>query len=1012
MILNLSQSSFSKYLLSLFILGIFLWTLSTPLYGQIPGLKTYTELDGFPGSTGYLISQDQRGFIWVGSNNGVARFDGRSFEVFDTDDGLQDKEILVTIPSGDSSVLFSALLNNFAYYKDGEVHAFDEKPGFNALHNEHLNNAFLDKTTGSTWLSDDYNEGLVYRFSQGRLEQIEIDIQEPFFIEQVFDNKLFIQLFNPGQVSKCRLGIYDLLTNEYWPICNGNVEPGSFSATTCNSSGTYAALMLKDQRTIAVYSIEDYQRMEPLAEYSSDKVISQVFFDDYDQLWLLFNKGGFAYCGKAGTNLQKSPPIVLLPNYTINHVFVDRDKNIWITTRANGLLYISEKHWISARTLSQLDLPNYSPWALATIGDDAVLVSYHKSSIISKISRQQSRPLLDGGPLVKGFRCILPFADGLVLGSQNGLEISWYTKSGFEKNPKNVPQYSTLKDISFDGNGNILAASHQNAIRVHINRDQQKFEQLEILFEGRTTCIEEVSNGILLVGTPNGLYKSYKGCGPWTTTSKSLSENIHVTDLFEFRRGTVLVGTNTRGLFSYTIDKDVAKPLLKEGPLQNACVHQIYQHDNVLWLATDKGIFQLLQNSNGEINNYHQLTFFDGLPSNDVSSICIMHDTLYAATAMGMGIFPKKSLLEPNSKPVTIWINRASFGDSVVHFPKRLSLDYPNTDVKLSLSTIAFKTFGQLGYQFRIKGLGNRWIATEGTDIHLNYLPPGQHQLEITPLDKTGVLNNSTRVTLSIDVLPAFWQTWWFRTLAWLSGILVITLIARLWTTSYKRKLHKKTQQKKRLATLELEAIKAQINPHFISNCLNSVQYLHLKKQYEEASRYLDLFAKLIHQTMQYSQETFIPIQDEVDYLHNYLELEKMRFKENLHYEITVDNEVNAEQLIPAMMLQPYVENSVKHGIPELPDRGEIRVQFLNAGEGRIRVLIKDSGSEKRTSSEARERKPLGFRLSQDRVEAYKQLFQLDIEVSIKKNENSELPYQGTEVDLLIHPIGHAESLV
>lgn len=148
--------------------------------------------------------------------------------------------------------------------------------------------------------------------------------------------------------------------------------------------------------------------------------------------------------------------------------------------------------------------------------------------------------------------------------------------------------------------------------------------------------------------------------------------------------------------------------------------------------------------------------------------------------------------------------------------------------------------------------------------------------------------------------------------------------------------------------TLELEraALQAQMNPHFIFNCLNSIQGFIATNDKERATSFLAQFARLIRQTLEHSFQKEVSLEDEVAYLHNYLSLEHLRFRDIFRYEIRVNESMNLyETALPSMLVQPFVENAIVHGMKgKAKGEGLIGVHFEPYGNG-IRISISDNGS-------------------------------------------------------------------
>ncbi len=119
-------------------------------------MKVYTQLDGYPGTVGYVMYQDEKGFMWIGTDNGAVVFDGKRFKVIDDRLGLIDKEILVAIPAKGGRVVFSPLLNNLSYYENGKVTTASQDKQLGLLENKTLNHAYKDIATGIVWISDNF----------------------------------------------------------------------------------------------------------------------------------------------------------------------------------------------------------------------------------------------------------------------------------------------------------------------------------------------------------------------------------------------------------------------------------------------------------------------------------------------------------------------------------------------------------------------------------------------------------------------------------------------------------------------------------------------------------------------------------------------------------------------------------------------------------------------------------------------------------------------------------------
>lgn len=222
------------------------------------------------------------------------------------------------------------------------------------------------------------------------------------------------------------------------------------------------------------------------------------------------------------------------------------------------------------------------------------------------------------------------------------------------------------------------------------------------------------------------------------------------------------------------------------------------------------------------------------------------------------------------------------------------------------------------------------------------------------------------------------------------------------------RKLQLDIEYSKKLAEIELKAIRAQINPHFIFNCLNSIQLFVMQRDFEHAQRYLSDFSYLIRKTLDFSRRNFISLADEITYLNTYLGLEKMRFEQKMSYEIVVDPTIAAAELeVPAMLLQPYVENAVKHGMNN-DERvtGLLVINFRMIASDMLECVIEDNGIGIERSRALRSLPPhhqsSGMEISLNRAELLNKMYNTDIQIEIIDKSRKQANNSGTIIRILI----------
>ena len=204
----------------------------------------------------------------------------------------------------------------------------------------------------------------------------------------------------------------------------------------------------------------------------------------------------------------------------------------------------------------------------------------------------------------------------------------------------------------------------------------------------------------------------------------------------------------------------------------------------------------------------------------------------------------------------------------------------------------------------------------------------------------------------------------------------------------------KKVQVKNK--KIELQSLRREMNPHFIFNSLNSVNQFIATNNELEANQYLTKFSKLMRGVMENSTEDFIPFQQELDLLQNYLSLEKTRFTDKFNFDISVDENLNQQNLlIPGMLIQPFLENAIWHGLRYRTEKGFLKLHFEKENQY-LKIAIKDNGigieeSKKQKTIHQKNREGRGMKNTLERIKLLNDLYKKDIRCSIKDSDNGVL---------------------
>lgn len=350
----------------------------------------------------------------------------------------------------------------------------------------------------------------------------------------------------------------------------------------------------------------------------------------------------------------------------------------------------------------------------------------------------------------------------------------------------------------------------------------------------------------------------------------------------------------------------------------------------------------------------------------------------------------------------------AVYSGKVTSFPEvnngRVQLDYNQNTIGISFSAIEYLFPERVQYAFRLLGLNSDWRFSDykSREIVYSNLSPGKHTFQL----KAQILGGnwqSEPVELIIIITPPFWKTWWFRILAGLFLAGIVFFFIRRQIANVRRKEQQKSLHEKELLELEAKALRAQMNPHFIFNSMNSIKSLINKNENEKAANYLTTFSKLIRTLFQNSDKREVSLYEELQTCKFYTQLEKMRFADKLEFVFNIDETIDLKDFkVPALILQPFIENAIWHGLIPKEAGGKVVISATRSNEG-IKFIIDDNGIGREQSKQFKPQyeatyQSKGIGLTQSRLELDKLLNEREDTISIIDKKNELGQSEGTKV--------------
>ena len=417
--------------------------------------------------------------------------------------------------------------------------------------------------------------------------------------------------------------------------------------------------------------------------------------------------------------------------------------------------------------------------------------------------------------------------------------------------------------------------------------------------------------------------------------------------------------------------------------------------DDYVWMSTPNGLVKCETSS----MNCKQYFTYDGLEAKGTESNFFQdeQEKIYIGYTGGFHIFDPQQLQQKNTPLPKVLIHSFTLqgkefkGD--INDVKELHLQYDETPINFEFAALGFTDNPFIQYAYKLEGLDNDWIYT-GTKRYAAYsaLKGGQYVLRIKAANRNGTWNENA-FRLTIIVHPPFWETWWFTTLA----VLVLVTVIFVFVRKRIARIRKEAMLKQLKAEAEMKALRAQMNPHFIFNCMNTIDaYIH-QNNTAKASGFLNKFSQLIRATLENSQYPFISLRKEMEALQLYITLEEQRHNNNFTYRLEIpDSILSKGYKIPPLLIQPYVENAILHGLRHKAGDGLLKITFSEK-ENYLCCTIEDNGiGRKAAAAISAEKKlhshqSLGTKISSNRLEAINYLHQVSSSVEITdKNNNGE----------------------
>ncbi|MBL7766361.1 MAG: histidine kinase [Chitinophagaceae bacterium] len=922
--------------------------------------RHYGGADGLVCNTIYSILQDEQQFIWVSTDNGVYRFDGQVFQRFSTANGLPDNDILGMAEDLSGRLWLSCYNAHLCYIQHQKIFTSQNDPDLAKLKTRSYLR-FITQRKDHVIFKEDVQPDLYRIDAGGKISAMNLKgdlilLQDYYLIRYLDEILLYnfqLKLLDRIKVSSRKDILAYVSENRF--IISSNGQASLFDIN-------HQQIQTRSKQALTI-SIENRY-------YAQGK------------LWIETQPGILTAFDK---DLQPHSELALsVGNVTINSLFCDAQGGYWIGTQGDGLIYFPP-HAIKILNEDEGLLQNNIACSFSS-GNELYVVT--GNSIVQKIdaSGVSHRPIDLSQKCPGRINNMIVTENEIICGSDRGY-LAVIPKSGGRVEV--TRKVSSIKDMEYLGHQQILMATSSGTVKYDLKK-----HVVSNLNQGRTTAIHHVDDGIILTGGLKGLQRMFPFSG--ITDSKKFSANYFrdstlatatITDIAH-RNDLLIVTTTQQGVFLID-EKHTTHLNIAQGLTDNNCRKIALHPDGRIWITTASGINVIKIEDKTQKINIETITTFNGLTSNNIRAVHFIDSLVYASSSAGVMIFPANWFQTSKDTPL-VYISAIqcegkglAFENPDHHFPS------DSNSFEFTFSALDYSSMGHIKYAYRILGLSESWVKTNDKTIRIDRLKPGSYTLEVKAMNARKVWSR-TPVRYSFSITPAWHEKTGIRILL---GILLGLMIYFGTLYIYRRRFRKKVSEeamKKHVAEVELKALKAQINPHFIFNTLNAIQFFINANENEKADLYLNKMSRLIRATLDFSNDISIPLREEIEYLKNYLDLETLRFDNDFMYQISIAETMDTSKLmIPAMVLQPHIENAIRHGLkPKTTGNKTLFIRFRQDNYF-LYVEVEDNGIGRRASNLMKQNTSVkhisqGEELSQSKLDIYRKLSGKDVDLNIQ----------------------------
>lgn len=967
----------------LLIVSIFLLVKANHAQNRSFSFQHYGPEDGLSNANVFAIKQDKHHILYLATENGVYNFDGYKFEKIKPKTPLKSNYI--------RNIGFNTNDNLIIINRREGIYEFRKKENEASL----VKNLVFNNSVDELVLEGNFGYSLNDQISVSSTDLKTGTIYEDNIRKADNNNQAFaIYKTNQNQVLVGRTdGLYQFKNGIQEKINIGKKIP-IYSITQDTSGALYvgsdnAILCIKDNKIIKTIAVKT---QKATSFFSANNVarVSKLIVDKHQRIWFTNNPDDNLYVIENNITFDAFD-LLGIDKVLINCIYKDTDDHIWIGTFNDGVYFIQNPQ---LQNFSFTSGRKILPVSSAAFVEKSIVVGTNNGLFIFDKTNNNTQTVISPDELFnETVFGIHPLGKEIIYSktnSANNKKGSFLLNNAFYNFS---PIASRLFSYCQNPEEAYMADGTATLYKIK-NYRSEKYTVIDTLisypdYRTKINAICELNDNIL-VGTSDGLsVYSIKNKNYKNYTNQLFSFGIN--DIKRFNNKTYLAHEN-----GITVFED--STLIQEiGTQQLTAVKKIKFYQNRIWIATLDGLF-ICDNKFQPIVIYNKS---NGLLSNTINDIVFNGDNCCICSDKGITTCTIDDLLKQPRSPNKAFITSIDAEGALLELnDNTLKLNSSQSDVMISFSSPLYVKPNKQYYQYKYdKG---KYSNIENRQIHLTSIEGGLHQLDII-CSYDGINWSEQPISIIIQKDIPFKQTIWFTLSIICGALLFIVIVAIIVVKRVRTKATRRVQEDRQVNLLKHQAMNSLMSPHFIFNSLTSIQnYINLNDSLK-ASEYLAKFSRLIRMIIEKASQSEIALHEELIRLNYYLDLEKERFKGKFDFHLEVAQDINTLDIkIPNMIIQPYAENSIIHGILPKHEHGNLYIRFKKQNEQTLLIIIEDDGigyNKARENAKAGH-KSLGTKTIENILELNTKLTGKNQKVEIIDKSDLSPAEQGTKITI------------